>query len=88
MSTRCQIQVIEDGGSSLYDSVTLYHHRDSYPEKIIPEILKASKLAGTSYLKGMAGKVASFLCAVVKDLKDPAIVSDDHQGNQLFLFLR
>mgnify|MGYP001603708666 CR=1 FL=1 len=73
MSTRCQVQVIQEGLDEL-QTITLYHHSDGYPEHIIPCILKGFQLGkrghrfgGKVYKAdwelGRAGKAASYLCA-------------------------
>ena len=35
MSTRCQVQVIENEGKDDYEKVTLYHHCDGYPKNML-----------------------------------------------------
>ena len=69
MSTRCQVQVIQEGLSDLAggeweDKVTLYHHSDGYPSYMLPKIKEAFDKYGVGWEAGRAGKVASFLCAV------------------------
>jgi hypothetical protein len=72
MSTRCQVQVIQES-EHWEDKITLYHHWDGYPENIIPLIYKAycygnSPFADnenyykTDLMKERAGKAASLLC--------------------------
>ena len=75
MSTRCQVQVIEEPGI-WGEKITLYHHRDGYPANMIPTFQNALKEA-REYLNhqytwfkpshahstlGRAGVVAAFLC--------------------------
>jgi hypothetical protein len=69
MSTRCQVQVIQEG---IWDEkITLYHHCDGYPDNILPIIqqaydIGAAKGSGAQlglWELGRAGKVASLLCA-------------------------
>jgi hypothetical protein len=83
MSTRCQVQVIEDceGRKS---KVTLYHHTDGNPEYIIPKIYEAYCYEGQDryardredfdFIKSRAGKIASLLC-----WSDPGVFEpEDH----------
>jgi len=58
MSTRCQIQVVEDDDLK----ITLYRHCDGYPSSIVPYIQDTFKEHGAHWEAGRAGKVASFLC--------------------------
>jgi hypothetical protein len=77
MSTRCQVQVIQEQ-SHWGEKVTLYHHSDGYPEYIIPKIYEAYMYEGASaWGKGRAGKVASFLC-----WSDPGAFEPE-EGHQL-----
>jgi hypothetical protein len=65
MSTRCQVEVIQEGMDGWKDEITLYHHTDGYPENMIPTINKAYKYKDkyeSDWIKGRAGKVASLLC--------------------------
>ena len=88
MSTRCQVQVIQEGMGSWEDKVTLYHHTDGYPEYMIPIINKAYNYKrkplwkgdtdlSCGWEKGRAGKVASLLCWA-----DP-IVFEPEEGHEL-----
>ncbi len=70
MSTRAQIQVVQEG-LDWGGSVLLYHHCDGYPSNIIPLIKKAFAYKRKPYCKddkgitwerGRVGKVASLLC--------------------------
>jgi len=69
MSTRCQVQVIQEGIWS--KKVTLYHHCDGYPDNILPIIQQAYEIGAQKgnraqlglWELGRAGKVASLLCA-------------------------
>jgi hypothetical protein len=69
MSTRCQVQVIQEGIWS--EKITLYHHCDGYPDNILPIIQQAYDIGVTKdsgaklglWELGRAGKVASLLCA-------------------------
>lgn len=63
MSTRCQVQVIQEGMGDWDAKITLYHHSDGYPNYMLPCIEKAYQLSGGQWEAGRAGKVASFLCA-------------------------
>ncbi len=74
MSTRAQVQVIQEG-LGWEESVTLYHHTDGYPSNIVPLIQKAYQY-DCSYQKGRAGKVASLLC-----FTDPMVFEpkDNHE---------
>ena len=75
MSTRAQVQVIEDGKVEL----TLYHHTDGYPSHMLDCIRNAAQVArGTEFAKigwaweaGRAGKVASFLCTAHPGTMEP-----------------
>ncbi len=65
MSTRCQLQVIQQ--EPYITKVTLYHHHAGNPEYMIPSIYKAYTWVNESdingnWIKGRAGKVASLLC--------------------------
>jgi len=64
MSTRCQVQVVVEGGTYMDTSkITLYHHFDGYPTAMLPMFIKAYEVASPG-AHGNAGKVASFLCSV------------------------
>ncbi len=87
MSTRCQVQVIQEG-ECREQRITLYHHWDGYPENIIPLIYKAycyeenpssvsKNTFKTDWRKARAGKVASLLCWA-----DPAEFEPE-QGHRL-----
>ena len=83
MSTRCQVQVIEEN-LHWNEKVTLYHHTDGYPEYIVPKIYEAYCYKdGSQYphfneeRKGRAGKVASLLCWA-----DP-MVFEPEEGHEL-----
>jgi hypothetical protein len=65
MSTRSQLQVVQDG-MRWEEKVTLYHHSDGYPTNIaaiVRDTFNKLKADGVSYEIGRAGKVASYLCA-------------------------
>ena len=83
MSTRCQVQVIEDCDGQDF-KVSLYHHTDGYPEYIIPKIYEAYCYENFDryglnrdywdFTKTRAGKVASLLC-----WSDPTVFEpEDH----------
>ena len=76
MSTRCQVQVIQEG-LDWEEKVTLYHHTDGYPEYMIPTIKKAYDYDCETWVKGRAGKVASILCWA-----DPAVFEPE-EGHDL-----
>ena len=61
MSTRCQVQVIQEG-LDWEQKVTLYHHWDGYPESMVQLIANAFD-SNLGWILGRAGKVASLLCA-------------------------
>ena len=61
MSTRCQVQVIQEG-LTWDGKVTLYHHCDGYPTNILP-LIRSAFGAGSGWQLGRAGKAAGFLCA-------------------------
>jgi hypothetical protein len=69
MSTRCQVQVIQDG-LEWEEKVTLYHHTDGYPENMIPLIHEAFTKA-SGWEGGRAGKAASYLCAADPGTMEP-----------------
>jgi hypothetical protein len=74
MSTRCQVQVIQEG-LPWEQKITLYHHCDGYPSNIIP-LLREAFNSGDEWERGRAGKAASFLCAVDPGQFEP---EDSHQ---------
>lgn len=86
MSTRCQVQVVQEG-CGWEEKVTLYHHTDGYPEYMIPIINKAynyteqyswdNEPSFCGWQKGRAGKVASLLC-----WSDP-MVFEPEEGHDL-----
>lgn len=75
MSTRCQVQVVQEG-LNWSESVTLYHHHDGYPSNMVSMIAKTyeqfsqprdigtDKPLDEKWMLGRAGHVAAFLCAV------------------------
>lgn len=72
MSTRCQVKVTTTYPNDDYtQSVTLYHHTDGYPSRMIPLIYEAFQYEdprnkelkiNDEWVKGRAGKIASLLC--------------------------
>lgn len=64
MSTRCQVQVIQEA-IGWEQRVTLYHHCDGYPSAMLPLFEEAYVRFGIQgYQGGRAGHSAAFLCAV------------------------
>lgn len=84
MSTRCQVQVIE--GPEARNKVTLYHHYDGYPSKMLPLIHKAYELSGGEWEAGRAGKMASFLCASDPGQFEPEAGHDLHSADIAYFY--
>ena len=59
MSTRCQVQVIDEEENK----ITLYHHCDGYMENMVPLMRKGFEESSRDWKIGRAGKAAAFLCA-------------------------
>jgi hypothetical protein len=81
MSTRCQLQVIQQDPYTI--KVTLYHHHDGYPEYMIPVIYRAYTWVDESdsngnWVKGRAGKVASLLCWAEPTEFEPEAIHNLH----------
>ena len=55
MSTRCQLQVVEEG-SDYKERITLYHHNDGYPVYMIPMIYRAWIKANEVYFPLQVGR--------------------------------
>ncbi len=64
MSTRCQVQIIQEG-LDWEQKITLYHHYDGYPENMVQLIANAFSVHDQyqSWILGRAEKVAALLCA-------------------------
>jgi len=86
MSTRCQVQVIQEG-LEWDQKIMLYHHTDGYPSNMIKVIKKAYEHRREpfwkgdsdtfeSWRKGRAGKVASYLCWADPGVFEP---EDNHR---------
>jgi hypothetical protein len=65
MSTRCQVQVIQEGLKDWNFTISLYHHWDGYPTNILPLIAKAFQSIPDEdiWLAGRAGHAAAFIIA-------------------------
>lgn len=63
MSTRCQIQVVQEG-LDWEAKVTMYHHSDGYPGHIVADIARSYEIYGKGWEAERGRKVAAYLCAM------------------------
>lgn len=84
MSTRCQVQVVDQDGRKL----TLYHHCDGYPSNMLKLFAKAWEKCRGSYASARAGHIACYLCSVDPDGFEPEDSHDLHGDIRYYYRIR